>query len=183
MWRCLKLAADRFDVRVNAYVFMTNHIHLLLTPLAAPAISRFMHFSARRYAGYFNERYGRTGSLWEGRFHSSLVADDTYFLACHRYIDLNPVRAGLAARADQYDWSSHRHYALGEKNELVTPHAAIQQLGEEDFRRREAYRALFREAVNPGLLQSIRSSIQSSRPIGVEAKVGRPRKSCLAPFW
>jgi len=108
LWRCIKEASDEHRVAVNAYVFMSNHLHLLMTPEEeGVAISRAMHSASRRYAGYFNHRYERTGTLWEGRFHASLVTTDKYLITCHRYIDLNPVRAGLAAGPELYAWSSH----------------------------------------------------------------------------
>src|SRR6187402_430264 len=111
--RYLGEAAAEFHVAVHAYVLMTNHVHLLLSPEREGAdISRAMQSAAIRYVGYYNKRYERSGTLWEGRFHSSIIQHDRYLLACHRYIDLNPVRARLTARPEDYVWSTHRHYAM-----------------------------------------------------------------------
>jgi len=157
---------------------MTNHVHLLVTPGDVHAIPKAMHSVSRRYAGYFNTRYGRTGTLWEGRYRASMITRDPYFLACHRYIDMNPVRAGLAARPADYAWSSHRCYAYGESNSLVNPHRAILVLGDEPGVRRRAYQALVAQPLDGEELQTIRSCIQSSRAIGDRARLGRPRKKC-----
>src|SRR6476620_11336818 len=144
MSRWLKETADEFEVAVNAYVLMTNHFHFLLTPTAdCASLSRMIQVLARKYSVHFNTRYARTGTLWEGRFRGSLVTSDYYFLACHRYIDLNPVRAGMVTLPQEYPWSSHRCYADSEPSPLVTPHHAITTLGEDDGTRRLKYRALF----------------------------------------
>jgi len=178
LWRCIKEAAHEFQVAVNAYVFMSNHLHLLLTPREPSAISKAMHSASRRYAGYFNHRYERTGTLWEGRFHASLVTHDRYFLSCHRYIDQNPLRAGLARVPELYPWSSHRFYALGEENPLVTAHRAIDVLGENEVSRRKAYQALSSRILDEAELDIIRRACRSGRPIGEKgAPMGRrPRK-------
>ena len=175
LWGCIKEATDEFQVAVNAYVFMGNHIHLLLTPGDPLAISRAMHSASRRYAGYFNHRYERTGTLWEGRFHASLVKTDHYFLGCHRYIDQNPVRAGLVRVPELHPWSSHRFYAFGEANPLITPHGAIALLGESELSRRYAYQALCSRPLDDGELDIIRKASRAGRPIGEEGRpMGRP---------
>ena len=178
LWRCLKEASSEAALDINAYVFMTNHVHLLATPRDVQAISKVMHSVSRRYAGYFNTRYGRTGTLWEGRYRASVITLDSYFLACHRYIDMNPVRAGLVGRPDDYAWSSHRCYAYGEPNSLVQPHSAILVLGDEPQGRRAAYRALFAAPADPEELATIRACARSCRTIGDVARIGRPRKKC-----
>ena len=180
LWKCIKEAADEHQVAVNAYVFMSNHVHLLLTPEDPWAISRTMHSASRRYAGYFNKRYERTGTLWEGRFHASLVKTDSYFLTCHRYIDQNPLRAGLARVPEQYPWSSHRFYATGEVNSLVTAHHAISVLGESEQSRHRAYRDLVSRPVRDADLDCIRKACRSGRPIGEDVpRVGRPSKKIV----
>jgi len=113
---------------VHAYVLMTNHVHLLLTPRADRGVSRMMQQLGRRYVRRFNERHERTGTLWEGRFRSSVIGDERYLLACHRYIDQNPVRAGLARAPSEYPWSSHRHYAEGAADPLVSEHECYRGL-------------------------------------------------------
>ena len=178
LWRCIKEATDEYEVAVNAYVLMTNHVHFLLTPGEPSAISKAMHSASRRYAGYFNHRYERTGTLWEGRFHASLVTNDRYFLSCHRYIDQNPLRAGLARVPENYPWSSHRFYAVGENNPLVTAHHAIDVLGENESSRRKAYRSLCARFLDDAELDIIRKACRSGRPIAEKGPpMGRrPRK-------
>jgi putative transposase len=106
--QCLLSALQRFGCRLHAYVLMSNHVHLLITPDEAGALSRLMHTFSRNYAGRFNHRHGRTGTLWEGRYKACVVGSSRYFLACSRYIELNPVRAWMVARPDDYAWSSWR---------------------------------------------------------------------------
>ena len=181
LWRCIKEAADKHHVAVNAYVFMSNHVHLLMTPgEEGAAISKAMHSASRRYAGYFNHRYERTGTLWEGRFHASLVATDRYLITCHRYIDLNPVRAGLAAAPELYAWSSHRFYSMGESNPLVVPHPAIGVLGRDESSVRKAYQTLVSVPLDEAELRAIRKACRSGRAIGAQAPaVGRPFKKVV----
>ena len=180
LWNCIKEAADEHRVGINAYVFMSNHVHLLLTPGDEWGISRAMHSASRRYAGYFNHRYERTGTLWEGRFHASLVATDQYFLSCHRYIDQNPLRAGLARFPEQYPWSSYRFYAMGEVNPLVTAHRAISILGESEHSRRSAYQYLVSRLLEGVELECIRKACRSGRAIGGDGPpMGRPPKKVV----
>jgi putative transposase len=126
-------------VAVHAYVLMDNHVHLLLTPEVEGALSRFMQSVGRIYVKRFNERWGRTGTLWEGRFRSGLVQSDRHFLACMVYIDLNPVRAGLVTAASDYAWSSHQHHIGGLPQHWLTPHALYWGLGNTPFAREHAY--------------------------------------------
>jgi len=181
LWRSLRDASIRFEVEVNAYVFMTNHVHLMLTPGDRGSVSRMMHWASRRYAGYFNERYGRTGHCWEGRFHSSLITQERYLLACHRYIDMNPVRAGIARHPADYAWSSHRFYAFGDTNDLLTPHSALLELGIDDATRRMSYQGLFREVLDPQLIEAIRSGVNSGTPVGERVRRGPRGKSESVP--
>ena len=176
----MKEATEEFQVAVNAYVFMTNHVHLLLTPGEPRAISSAMHSASRRYAGYFNQRYERTGTLWEGRFHASLVTTDHYLFSCHRYIDLNPVRAGIVVDPSIYPWSSHRFYTMDEGNALVTPHPAISALGCEGTSLRAAYRALFSSPLEEVELEAIRKASLSGTAIGARtAPRGRKPGKCV----
>ena len=172
--RCLRDAAEEYRVAVNAYVFMTNHLHLLLTPRGTPAISPMIQKAAGIYARYFNTRYQRTGTLWEGRFRASLVTRDAYLLACHRYIDLNPVRARIVSVPEDYAWSSHRFYAYGEPNPLVSQHPALSILGNDETVRRRGYLALFEKPFDGAELNAIRDSTKSCRPMG-EARPPRRR--------
>lgn len=156
---------------------MTNHVHLMLTPQSPGAISRAMHSASRQYARYFNARYQRTGTLWEGRFHSGIIRSERYVFACCRYIDLNPVRAGIVPRPELYDWSSHRFYAHGAPDDLVTPYPSILELSANPERRQAAYRALFEVAGDAKEYEAIRKATQSGGLIGAARKrPGRPRK-------
>jgi putative transposase len=120
----------------------------------------------------------RTGTLWEGRYKAAMIDSERYFLHCQRYVELNPVRAGLAGSPAEYRWSSHRCYALGVSNPLVTPHAIFQSLAPEGPARREAYLALFREQLDPGVIDRIREATNKGWPLGSDAfrapKRGRP---------
>lgn len=178
--RYLGEAAEEFHVAVHGFVLMTNHVHLLLTPEREGCdISRAMQSAGRRYVGYFNKCYDRTGTLWENRFHSSVIEDDRYLLACHRYFDQNPVRAGMVQRPEYYPWSSHRHYAGVKLDPLITPHRLTVSLGLDDAGRERAYRQLFEAPMASADLDRIRKAIRTGRPLGGRSAArsrGRPRK-------
>jgi len=127
--KLLQESCAHCGVLVHAYVLMTNHVHLLLTPLAAGAVSKLMQSTGARYVRYVNRTTGRTGTLWEGRYRASLVESDRHLLAACRYIDLNPVRAGLVARVSDYRWSGYGALAGFRRDPLITPHCALEQLG------------------------------------------------------
>lgn len=140
-------SANKFHVAVHAYVLMGNHFHLLATPADTDALPRMMQAVGRSYVRYFNQRHGRSGTLWEGRYRSTLIESERYLLAGMAYIDLNPVRAGLVARPSDWFWSSHAHY-LGLRNDrLVTPHALYWALGNTPFAREAAYAELVQAGV------------------------------------
>jgi len=141
-------SAQKFRVAVHAYALMGNHFHLLVTPADSEALPRMMQAVGRSYVRYFNQRHGRSGTLWEGRYRSTLIQSERYLLACMVYIDLNPVRAGLVARPTEWPWSSHAHY-LGLRNDrLVTPHALYWALGNTPFAREAAYGELLQAGVS-----------------------------------
>jgi putative transposase len=173
-------ALPRFGCRLHAYVLMDNHVHLLMTPGEAGAVSRLMHAFARNYAGMFNQRHGRTGSLWEGRYKACLVDSEGYFLACSRYIELNPVRAWMVADPVDYSWSSHRANAGGAHDPLLSAHHCYLALGSDPALRAMAYRGLFDEALADDLVAEIRRYLGQQRALGsdrfrawVEARTGR----------
>ncbi len=131
--------ARKFEVELHAYVLMSNHFHLLATPETGEGLPAMMQAVGRRYVRYFNDSQRRSGTLWEGRYKSTLIQTDRYLLACMAYIDLNPVRAALTAQARDYPWSSHGHY-IGQRNEkLITPHSLFWGLGNTPFAREAAY--------------------------------------------
>jgi putative transposase len=144
------------SVAVHAYVLMTNHVHLLVTPENEGGLSRFMQALGRRYVRWFNDRHQRTGTLWEGRFRSTVIAADRYLLACMRYIELNPVRAGLSATPAEYRWSSNAHHLGRAVDPLITDHALFWALGNTPFERQSAYLQLFELAVPDDQLSELR---------------------------
>jgi putative transposase len=174
-------ASRRYRCAIHAYVLMTNHIHLLITPEDDSGLAYVVQTIGRRYVRWMNARYDRTGTLWEGRFRSSVIDSEQYLFACSRYIELNPVRAQMVDRPDRYHWSSHRHNAHGEQDELIAPHALYRTLGSSPPEREAAYRALFRSQLEPRTLDSIRrathrGSVLGDRPFceRIQAIVERP---------
>lgn len=131
--------ARKFAVAIHAYVLMDNHFHLLATPETAQALPQMMQAIGRRYVRYFNDSQGRSGTLWEGRYRSTVIQPEAWLLACMAYMDLNPVRHGLVAQARDYPWSSHGHYAGLRVDRLVTPHPLFWTLGNTPFAREAAY--------------------------------------------
>lgn len=159
-------AAQRWGCVIHAYVLMTNHVHLLMTPQDSEAISRVMQYVGRRYVPYVNQTYGRHGTLWEGRFKASLIQSEAYLLTCHRYIELNPVRAGIVTDPGDYPWSSYRSNALGERNPVLSAHAEYLALGDSAEARQAAYRQMFGETLDDPMLKQLRASLQTGTPFG-----------------
>ena len=164
----LRLGAAKYDVDIHAWVLMTNHVHFLVTPNLNNAVSRMMQYLGRHYVRYFNQKYSRTGTLWEGRFRSCLVQEENYFLICQRYIELNPVRAGMVDNPADYHWSSYRSNALGIESSFRRPHNVYYALGNTEPSRLEAYRELFVEELNPGVVEAIRFSTNKGLALGSE---------------
>lgn len=162
----LQNACEKYGVQLHAYVFMTNHVHLLATGAERWSIARAIQSIGRKYVRYFNSRYARTGTLWDGRYRATLVDTDCYLLACHRYIDLNPVRAGMVSHPVQYPWSSHRHYASPIEDELVIPHATLTALAATAERRVIAYRKLFATPLDEEVLHRIRYASRTGWALG-----------------
>ncbi len=185
--------ARREHCSVHAYVLMTNHVHLLITPAAPGAVARVMQSLGRRYVRYINDRYHRTGTLWEGRYKSCPVDDGDYLLHCHRYIELNPLRAAMVADPRDYPWSSHRSNAYGEHDPLVSPHPAYLVLSIDPSQRQQSYRSFVMQPVAPVELEDIRKHVQRQHAYGTDRfraaiavqlgrtagpqKIGRPRKT------
>lgn len=159
-------AARHTGCQLHAYALMTNHVHLLLTPGDAQAVSRMMVSLGRRYVPYVNATYQRSGTLWEGRYKSSLIQSEAYLLACMRYIELNPVRAGLCPDPAYYRWSSYRANALGETSPLLTPHPLYTTLGADDASRQAAYRELFHQVLPDKTISDIRLALTQTQPLG-----------------
>jgi putative transposase len=161
-------AAAREACEIHAYVLMTNHVHLLVTPGRPMAIGRMMQSLGRRYVRYFNDSYGRTGTLWEGRHRASIVASGEYLMTCYRYIELNPVRASLVENPAEYPWSSHRCNAWMQPDSMVSQHGEYSALGPSWTERAMTYRALFDSEIAPAMLAQLRRDLHESRPFGPE---------------
>jgi putative transposase len=176
--KCLAKSAARSDCAIHAYVLMTNHVHLLVTPGAHGSVAAMLQDMGRRYVRVINTIHGRTGTLWEGRFKSSLVDTERYLLTCHRYIELNPVRAGIAVHPSAYPWSSHAHYAAGRRDDLITEHAAFHGLGATPAERQAAFRELFLDDLDPTTIARIREAVNAGCPLGSpRPRRGRPAKA------
>lgn len=147
--RLLDENARKFGVALHAYVLMSNHFHLLATPETAEGIPQMMQAVGRRYVRYFNQRQARTGTLWEGRYRSTLIQAERYLMACLVYLDLNPVRARIVGEPGDYRWSSHSHYVGRAADRLVTPHPLYWALGNTPFSREAAYSALVHADIKP----------------------------------
>ena len=159
-------ACQRYAVSLHAYVLMTNHTHLLMTPECKDGISLVMQSLGRRYVQYINHQYRRSGTLWEGRHKSSLVQADSYLLACYRYIELNPVRADMVVHPGDYRWSSYQANAMGESDKRLTTHPVYEALGQTRELRQHAYRELFSAALDKDMVHAIRIASRFSMPLG-----------------
>lgn len=159
------------ECRLHAYVLMTNHVHLLLTPEHEQSVTELMSRINQRFVQHVNRKRERTGSLWEGRFRSSLIDSETYFFTCQRYIELNPVRARMVDHPGQYKWSSYGFNACGMPSPMMTPHDLYLALGPTDAERRRGYRELFRGEIPLTQLDALRAGLRSGRPVGGEVFV------------
>jgi putative transposase len=157
-----------FNIQLHAFVLMNNHIHLLLTANQHGAISKLMQNLGRDYVHYFNKRYQRVGTLWDGRFKDSLVDTDQYFLTCQRYIELNPVRANIVVHPAEYHWSSYHANARGVHIDIVTPHPVYLNLADTIEQRLVHYRALFEQNISTEDLISIRKALNKNYPLAKE---------------
>ena len=189
----LKEAAEVHGLAIHAYVLMDNHVHLLCTPAQGDSLALTVQAVGRRYVRRFNRRHGRSGTLWEGRFRSSLVEADRYLLACQRYIESNPVRAGMVEGVADWPWSSHRHHIGVAVDPLVRSHPTIFALGNTPFERESAYRKLFDESVLQSDQDWLRQRLINGKPTAstdfqrqlevthtlrlIRPPVGRPRKT------
>jgi putative transposase len=164
--RVLANEADKSNCCVHAYVLMTNHVHLLVTPNSSRAIPRLIQGLGRNYVQAINRRYNRTGTLWQGRYKACLVQADDYLLACQQYIELNPTRAGMVTDPADYPYSSYRSHALGIENVSLTPHEVYVALGNTDIARQLAYRELFESTLTRSIVSSIREATHACRVLG-----------------
>lgn len=161
--------AVQYGVAIHAYVLMDNHLHLLLTPSAADDLSRMMQALGRRYVGWFNARHRRSGTLWEGRFRAGLIEGERHLLACMRYIELNPVRAGLCLEPAQWPWSSALHHLGLARSGLITEHEMYWSLGNTPFEREHAYRDFIGQGVPESERASFTDAALRGRPVASDA--------------
>ena len=163
---CLKQAADSCGCQIHAYVLMTNHVHLLLTPAHSDSVGRLFQSIGRHFVRHINQTYQRHGGLWEGRYKCNVIESKAYLLACMRYIELNPVRAGMVAHPAKYRWSSYAANALGVSNAVLSQQAEYVALGRSPEVRQSAYRELFDQEEEPDELALLRSALQTGTPLG-----------------
>ena len=167
--------ASRFGCAIHAYVLMSNHVHLLLTPQRTDSAGQMMKNLGQRYVQYVNRAYRRSGTLWEGRFRSCLTQSEDYVLACYRYIELNPVRAGMVRHPRDYRWSSFHANGEGKQDALLTPHEQYLSLARNPPTRREAYRALFKAQLDSEVISQIRLATNGNVVLG-----GKPFEQQIA---
>lgn len=188
----LEDAAEKHGMAVHAYVLMTNHVHMLVTPTESNSLSLAVQSLSRRFVTHINKTHCRTGTLWEGRFRSSVVDNDHYCLACYQYIELNPVRAAMVATPADYRWSSYRSNGLGMTDSLITPHPVYLALARTPSARTAQYRRMIGDSVQGDLVERFRFGVRKGLPVGNKCfkaeierqlgrtlgtgQVGRPRK-------
>lgn len=178
-------ASEKHQCKIHAYVLMTNHVHLLVTPETEEGLGKMMQMIGRYYVQYFNKKYKRTGTLWEGRYKASLIDTNSYLLICMRYIELNPVRAkNMVDRPSDYVWSSYSSNALGKQNSLITPHLLYKRLGNDRNERAKAYSSLFCLVIPEKTLDEMREATNKAWVLGsarfknnLSKKLGRPVES------
>jgi putative transposase len=161
-------AAEANGLAVHAYVLMTNHVHLLATPAAADSLPRTMQTLGRRYVRFINGRYRRTGTLWEGRYRAAPIDSEEYFIACCRYIELNPVRARMVEHPRQYCWSSYRAHGEGKADALAAFHPILRRLGRSRQERQAAYRDLIKEKLDAAFVEALRAATNGGWVLGGE---------------
>jgi putative transposase len=158
--------AQKFKVAIHAYVLMPNHFHLLATPETADGLPQMMQAVGRRYVRWFNDAQGRSGTLWEGRYKSTVIDTNQYLLTCMAYLDLNPVRAGLVGQAADYAWSSHGHYIGQRVDKLITPHPLVWALGNTPFAREAAYAELVKGGISASQQLQLTDSVLRGWALG-----------------
>ena len=189
----LKEAAKQFKVAVHAYVLMANHIHLLVSPTDLTGLGRMMQWIGRQYVPYFNRKYGCSGTIWQGRYKAAVIDCERYFLLCSQYIELKPVRAGMANLPADYPWSSYRHHVGIVQDPMISEHSLYWALGNTPFAREAAYRHLIDQPVSVADIMTLTNATLKGWPVGTEpfkdalektthkqvrpAKAGRPRKA------
>ncbi|MBK1724112.1 transposase [Thiocystis violacea] len=166
IWDKIGVAAEKFQCDIHAYVLMPNHFHLLVTSYLENGIGKLMQYVGRYYVQYFNNRYDRTGTLWEGRYRATLVDPKHYLLAVSHYIEANAVRAGLVSKPSEYGWSSYGGNAEGAEDNLITSHREYERLGRSAKARREAYAKHAEQPIAEPMLKQIRDCTNKAWVLG-----------------
>ena len=180
----LKAACDKHGCQIHAYVLMTNHVHLLITPEAEQSLAKALQMLGRYYVQHYNYSYKRTGTLWEGRYKATLIDTECYLLTCMRYIELNPVCAGMVSHPSEYRWSSYHCNALGRADDLVTPHLEYHRLDKSAQARQAAYRQLFKHHIAESSVTAIRDATNKAWVLGSDRfkqRVQRQLERRVAP--
>lgn len=172
----LREAAKQFHVAIHAYVLMPNHVHLLATPLDSIGLGRMMQWIGRYYVPYFNLKYERVGTLWQGRYKATVIDSERYFMSCSRYIELNPVRAGIVLLPEEYPWSSYAHHVGVKPDPLITDHALYWALANTPFGREAAYRSLAEQGLTSAEVVEISSATLKGWALGSDKFKARLEK-------
>jgi len=143
----LEEGKEKYPIKIYSYILMTNHLHAMMEPKERESLPYFMRYVCAKYAQYINRHYNRSGTLWEGRYRSGMVGNERYFLAVQRYIEMNPLRAGMVRDLEEYPWSSHLYYAYGKINRLLDENLWYESLDETIEGRQKTYRKFFKETI------------------------------------
>ncbi|MEN3297828.1 MAG: REP-associated tyrosine transposase [Burkholderiales bacterium] len=189
----LRDASRQFEVAIHAYVLMPSHIHLLATPSDTIGLGRMMQWIGRHYVPYFNQKYGRQGTLWQGRYRATVIDSEQYLMTCSNYIELNPVRAGIALSPEDYPWSSYAHHIGSKSDPVITDHMLYWSLGNTPFDREAAYKNLIEQGLGPKEVLAVTEATRKGWALGSDkfkaqlekaanrrvqpAKRGRPAKT------
>jgi putative transposase len=160
-----RAAAIRHETDVHTYVLMTNHVHFILTPRTKEGLSCTMKNVLQTYVRYFNRRYERTGGLFEGRYRSLVIDSESYWFTCMRYVELNPVRAGIVTKPEEYRWSSYQFHGLGRIDDLIVPHQMYLALGKSAAVRQQCWGSICREALSAEHLAEMRDLVRHGRAV------------------
>jgi len=163
---CLQSAIEKNKLAIHAYVLMTDHVHILASPELKTSISKTLQSVGRRYVQYFNDTYKRTGTLWEGRYKATVIDSEQYLLTCMRYIELNPVRANMVTKPNEYLWSSYAANAEGKTNKLIKAHDVYKKMGMNKDERQSAYRQLFQLTIGKTELDALREATNKGWELG-----------------
>ncbi|MNJ99602.1 Transposase IS200 like protein [compost metagenome] len=164
----LREAAKQFKVAVHAYVLMPDHLHLLATPVDQDGLSRMMQWLGRYYVPYYNRKYERSGTLWQGRYKATVVDAERYLMTCCRYIETNPVRGGLVAAAGDYPWSSYQHHIGLKSDPIITDHPLYWALGNTPFEREAAYKASIEQGLSAVEIAAVSDATLKGWALGSE---------------